>query len=134
MVARVFIRSSMPVGLVRVPHGWWKPESAGDADTMSSLWAFADAQLTADDDPDLIDREQGIPHMKGVPCRVTALTATEVDKLEATFGPTDRLPKGPEGKVMQFHGEVPDFMADEEFGEGVEFEAIELSLYARASI
>lgn len=134
MLGRVFVRSSMPAGLVRVPHGWWKPESQPGLKTMSGMWAFADAQLTADDDPELIDREQGIPHMKGAPCRVTKLNQAEVAELEATFGPTDRLPRGPEGKVTRPGGPVPDFMRDEEFGNGVEFDAVQLSLYGRSSV
>jgi len=134
MVGRVFVRSSMPKGLVRVPHGWWKPESQPGLKNMSGMWAFADAQLTADDDPELIDREQGIPHMKGAPCRVMKLNQAEVAELEATFGPTDRLPRGPEGKVLRSGAPVPDFMRDDEFGEGVEFDAVQLSLYGRSSL
>jgi len=134
MVARAFARSSMPNGLIRVPHGWWKPESEPGLKNLSGMWAFADAQVTPDDDPDLIDREQGIPHMKGVRCRLTRLGDNEVKSLEAQFGPTDRLPKGPEGKVTQPKTPVPDFMRDEDFGDGVEFEAVELSLYGRSSL
>ena len=134
VAGRVFVRSSMPQGLVRVPHGWWKPESKPGLENLSGMWAFADAQLTADDDPDLIDREQGIPHLKGVPCRLMKLAATEVAKLEATFGPTDRLPRGPEGKVLRSKGLPDDFMFDADFGDGVEFEAVELSLYGRTSL
>jgi len=85
MVARAFVRSSMPAGLVRVPHGWWKPESRQGSGSMSGMWAFADAQLTPDDDPALVDREQGIPHMKGMPCRVARLPAAEVAELEGLF-------------------------------------------------
>jgi anaerobic selenocysteine-containing dehydrogenase len=141
MKARVFVRSSMPSGLVRVPHGWWKPESESGLAVMSGMWDFADAQLTADDDPELIDREQGIPHLKGTPCRVSALEAEAVQALEARFGASARLPKGPEGKVLRSDAHASasaragaDFMHDEEFGDGVEFEAIELSLYGRSSL
>ena len=134
MVGRVFVRSGMPTGLVRVPHGWWKPESRPGLRTMSGMWSFADAQLTADDDPDLIDLEQGIPHMKGVPCRMTRLDKAEVAELEAEYGPTDRLPRGPEGKVQRPTTPAVDFMHDEDFGDGVEFEAVELSLYGRTSL
>ncbi|MBT6274696.1 MAG: molybdopterin-dependent oxidoreductase [Chromatiales bacterium] len=134
MLGRVFVRSSMPKGLVRVPHGWWKPESQPGLRNMSGMWAFADAQVTADDDPGLIDLEQGIPHMKGAPCRVTKLADDEVAKLEAEFGPTDRLPKGPEGRIAKPSVASKDFMYDDEFGDGVEFEAVELSLYGRSSL
>ena len=134
MVARIVARDSMPAGLVRVPHGWWKPESERGLKVMSGLWAFSDAQLTPDDDPGLIDREQGIPHMKGVPCRLSALPDAEVRALEAQFGPTDRLPLGPEGRVAPSRVQPGDFMADEVCGDGVEFEAAELALYGRHSL
>ena len=81
MKGRVFVRSSMPKGLVRVPHGWWKPESEPGLDVMSGMWDFADVQLTADDDPERVDREQGVPHMKGNPCQVTLLNAQAVKAL-----------------------------------------------------
>ena len=101
---------------------------------MSGMWAFSDAQLTADDHPDLIDREQGIPHIKGVPCRLSALPEAEVRALEAQFGPIDRLPLGPEGRVAPSRVQAGDFMADEISGDGVEFEAVELALYGRNSL
>ena len=54
------------------PHGWWKPESRKGLENMSGMWNFSDAQITTDDDPKLIDREQGIPHLKGCPCSVSS--------------------------------------------------------------
>ena len=131
MLGRVFVRSSMPKGLVRVPHGWWKPESAKGLENMSGMWSFSDAQLTADDDPNLIDLEQGIPHLKGVPCYLAKLIQPEVKVLEEVYGPTDNLLRGPEGKVLRSDARKDDFMYDEEFGRGIEFDAIELSLYGR---
>lgn len=133
MLGRVFIRSSMPAGLVRVPHGWWKPESRAGLENMSGMWAFSDAQITPDDDPELLDVEQGIPHMKGAPCSLTKLTEAEVEALEAEFGPTDDLPRGPEGKVLRSDARPNDIMFDEEMGDGIEFEAAELSDYGRPS-
>ena len=134
MVGRVFVRTTMPDGLVRVPHGWWKPESSPSPENRSGMWSFADAQLTPDDDPELIDREQGIPHLKGAPCRLEKLSPKEVAALEAEYGPTTRLPRGPEGKVSRVVNRTQDFMHDEQFGDGVEFEAVELSLYGRTSL
>ncbi|NNL66542.1 MAG: molybdopterin-dependent oxidoreductase, partial [Myxococcales bacterium] len=68
------IRDDMPRGLIRVPHGWWKPETAqGDAQ-LSGAWLHADAQICPDDE-DFLDREQGIPHFKGVPARIDKLPA-----------------------------------------------------------
>jgi len=67
------IRSDMPVGLLRVPHGWWKPEMPqGDAQGLSGAWLHADAQICPDDD-DFLDQEQGVPHFKGVPARILKL-------------------------------------------------------------
>jgi anaerobic selenocysteine-containing dehydrogenase len=66
---KVAVRADMPRNLVRVPHGWWKPELPQGAEHLSGAWEFADAQITRDD-ADFRDREQGIPHLKGLPCRV----------------------------------------------------------------
>ena len=134
MVGRVYYRSSMPKGLVRVPRAWWKPESRSGLENMNGMWTFNDGQVTSDDDPDLLDREQGIPHMKGAPCSMTKLTAAEVEKLEAEFGTTNELPRGPEGKTLRSKDTKADFMFDEEFGDGVEFDAAALSVYGRYSL
>jgi anaerobic selenocysteine-containing dehydrogenase len=69
MRARASIREDMPVGLVRVPHGWWKPETRQGKDSLSSAWQLSDALVSRDDD-EFLDLEQGIPHLKGVPCRI----------------------------------------------------------------
>jgi len=71
---RTSFKGNMPEGLLRVPHGWWKPEMERGADSLSGAWDYADAQICPDDD-DFLDREQGIPHFKGVPCRLTKLPA-----------------------------------------------------------
>lgn len=134
MVARVFVRSSMPTGLVRVPHGWWKPEASFNMKSMSGMWHFSDAQLTPDDDPDWLDAEQGIPHMKGQRCAVEKLSAEELTALEAEYGKTDKLTRGPEGKVLRSDAKTADFMYDADVGDGVEFEAVELSIYGRATL
>ncbi|MEM7423321.1 MAG: molybdopterin dinucleotide binding domain-containing protein, partial [Pseudomonadota bacterium] len=131
---RVYVRSSMPRGLVRVPHGWWKPESERGGKILSGMWDFADAQMTPDDDPDLVDLEQGIPHLKGVPCRVTKLTARDVARLERIYGPTDELPRGPEGKVLRSDAKSADFMEDDSFTTDVEFQAVELSLWGKSTL
>ena len=115
-------------------NAWWKPESRGGLENMMGMWAFNDGQVTTDDDPELLDLEQGIPHMKGTPCSMIRMTAAEVAELEAEFGPTDELPRGPEGKMLRSRGLESDFMYDEDFGEGVEFEAAALSLYGRHSV
>ena len=65
----VSIRDTMPDGLVRVPHGWWKPEMQQGFDVLSGARKYSDAQLCRDDE-DYLDREQGIPHLKGVACRI----------------------------------------------------------------
>ena len=131
---RVFVRSSMPRGLVRVPHGWWKPESTPGLKTLSGMWDFTDAQLIPDEDPEFIDREQGIPHMKGLPCNVRKLSEHEVQKLEAEYGPTSDLPVGPEGKRIETESDPTDLMYDEAMGYDVEFDAVELSRYGRLTL
>ena len=100
---------------------------------MSGMWDFSDAVITADDDPDLIDREQGVPHLKGMRCALEKLPASEVAKLEEQYGPTNEIPRGPEGKVLRSKSKKDDFMYDDLAGDGVEFEAIELSIYGRTS-
>lgn len=134
MKGRVYVRTSMPKGLVRIPHGWWKPESRRGGDVLSGMWDFSDAQMTPDDDPDLIDLEQGIPHLKGVPCRVTKLGAEDVARLEAIYGSTDELPRGPEGKVLRSDAKTADFMIDDSFTTDVEFQAVELSLWGKSTL
>ncbi len=133
MVGRVYVRRGMPKGLVRVPHGWWKPEAKTGLEELSGMWSFADAQMTPDDDPELIDREQGIPHMKGMPCAVHLLTEDEVRELELVFGPTEAMPHAVEKNVRQRDPKGVDFMEDVEFGEDVEFQAVDLALYGRSS-
>ena len=63
----------MPKGLVRVPHGWWKPETKQGADHLSSAWIHADAQICPDSS-DYLDREQGIPHFRGMACSIRKLS------------------------------------------------------------
>lgn len=69
---RVAIKDAMPDGLVRLPHGWWKPEMEQGKEVLSGARKYSDAQLARDDD-DFLDREQGIPHLKGIPCRIVKL-------------------------------------------------------------
>ena len=69
---QVSFAGHMPEGLLRVPHGWWKPEMPRGDECLSGAWDFADAQICPDDD-DFLDREQGIPHFKGLPCRIVKL-------------------------------------------------------------
>ena len=66
---KVAVRDDMPAGLVRIPHGWWLPEEAGSPERLSGAWEMADAQLCRDDE-EFLDAEQGIPHLKGIPCKV----------------------------------------------------------------
>ena len=100
---------------------------------MSGMWSFADALITEDEAPDLIDLEQGVPHMKGAPCKLTKLNQAEVARLEAEYGPTNDLPRGPEGKILRTKNATAAFMEDKDFSGEVEFEAVELSLYGRKS-
>ena len=72
---KVAIKDSMPDGLVRVPHGWWKPEMEQGAGKLSGALKYADAMLCRDDE-DYLDQEQGIPHLKGIPCQILKVAAT----------------------------------------------------------
>ena len=54
----------MPDGLLRIPHGWWKPEMEQGLGKLSGALRFGDSMLCPDDE-DYLDREQGIPHLKG---------------------------------------------------------------------
>lgn len=61
---KVAVRDDLPEGLIRVPHGWWLPEE-------KDLGAFEHNDgIVIPDSDEYLDREQGIPHLKGVPCRV----------------------------------------------------------------
>lgn len=67
---KVAVRDNMPDNLVRIPHGWWRPEAAqGLANGLSDALKYSDAMLCPDDEA-FLDREQGIPHLKGIPCRI----------------------------------------------------------------
>jgi len=70
--ARVEIQDEMPVGVVRVPHGWWQPEREEGDGSLSGAWEHADAQISPDDDENL-DLEQGVPQFKGLACRIQPL-------------------------------------------------------------
>lgn len=134
-VMRTDLREQMPRGLVRVPHGWWKPESAPGRPHLSGMWTFSDAQLSGDDDPSLMDVEQGVPHLKGVPCRLRPLDAAELAALEAEFGKSTALPPGPRPHIATSARSAPeDFMYDPAVGDGVEFRATELAMYGKGSL
>ena len=79
VVAKVSLQPNMLRGHVRVPHGWWYPETRGDL-ALAGAFVSSDAVLCADDD-EFLDAEQGIPHFKGfagrvVPCDPPAGMAT----------------------------------------------------------
>jgi anaerobic selenocysteine-containing dehydrogenase len=71
---KVALRDAMPDGLVRIPHGWWKPEMEQGGRHLSGALVYADSLLCPDDE-DYLDREQGIPHLKGIPCRIDRLAS-----------------------------------------------------------
>ena len=66
--AKVSLQEGMRQGHVRVPHGWWYPETRGSVD-LAGAFVSSDAVLTGDSD-DILDYEQGIPHFKGFPGRL----------------------------------------------------------------
>ncbi len=69
--AQLAIRDSILPGHLRVPHGWWYPELRGNAE-LAGAFISSDAVLCGDSD-DLLDREQGTPHFKGYPGRLTPI-------------------------------------------------------------
>ena len=62
------VQESMKTGHLRVPHGWWYPETRGKHE-LAGAFISSDAVLCSDDD-EYLDYEQGIPHFKGFPGRV----------------------------------------------------------------
>ncbi|THH34729.1 dehydrogenase [Aliishimia ponticola] len=76
---QVEINPSMPDDLVRVPHGWWKPEMEIGHGKLSGAMLHADS-LMCRDDPEYMDIEQGIPHLKGIPCRINKITTDATKK------------------------------------------------------
>ncbi len=70
VTAQLSVQPSMKVGHVRVPHGWWYPETRG-SQSLAGAFVSSDAVLCSDDD-EFLDREQGVPHFKGFPGRVVA--------------------------------------------------------------
>ena len=85
VVAKVSIQESMKEKHVRVPHGWWYPEMRGKAELAGSFIS-SDAVLCPDQ-PEMLDHEQGIPHFKGFPGKVTRLA-------EAPTGLPDQVVNG----------------------------------------
>ena len=69
VAAKVLVQGSMKEGHIRVPHGWWFPEMRGTA-PLAGAFISSDAVLCPDSD-EYLDYEQGIPHFKGFPGRVT---------------------------------------------------------------
>lgn len=131
---RVYSRSGMPSGLVRVGHGWWKPESQGGTEQMSGMWDFCDAVISADDDPDLIDTEQGVPHLKGMPCALEPLNSSELAKLEMQYGKTEDMPRAVEKPNRREKVVNSDFMYDELKTDQVEFDVMQLSIHGQRQI
>jgi len=73
VLAKVELQSGMRHGHLRVPHGWWYPETRGEVD-LAGAFVSSDAVLAGDTD-DLVDHEQGVPHFKGYPGRLTPCEA-----------------------------------------------------------
>jgi anaerobic selenocysteine-containing dehydrogenase len=67
------LSEDMHPDLVRVPHGWWKPEMPKGDPELSGAWDYSDGVLL-DDDPAHLDPEQGLPDLRGGRrCRVTLM-------------------------------------------------------------
>ena len=76
VTAQVAIQSSMKEGHIRVPHGWWYPESRGQQ-SLAGAFISSDAVLCSDEDAHL-DHEQGVPHFKGFPGRIVKTTQPDI--------------------------------------------------------
>ncbi len=68
------IDANQPAGSIRVPHGWWKPETAqGLAEGLSGALQLNDGMLFPDESWNL-DGPQGVPGLRGsIHVRVTKL-------------------------------------------------------------
>lgn len=75
VLAKVQIQPGMRPGHLRVPHGWWYPETRGALD-LAGAFVSSDAVLTPDDD-EFLDHEQGVPHFKGYPGRLVSCDAPD---------------------------------------------------------
>lgn len=73
--AKISVQASMKTGHIRVPHGWWYPELRGQQ-PLAGAFISSDAVLCSDDD-EFLDYEQGIPHFKGFPGKITKCEAPE---------------------------------------------------------
>ena len=78
--AQLSVQSSMKPGHLRVPHGWWYPETRGQ-EKLAGAFLSSDAVLCSDAD-EFLDHEQGIPYFKGFPGRV--VRASKPDAIEVT--------------------------------------------------
>ena len=75
---QIEVKEEMPDGLVRLSHGWWKPEMEQGAGRLSGALKYADAMLARDDE-EYLDAEQGIPHLKGVACQIRKSAPLDVN-------------------------------------------------------
>ena len=74
--AELSIKANMKEGHLRVPHGWWYPETVGRAQ-LAGAFLSSDAVLCSDED-EFLDAEQGIPHFKGFPARIVKAARPEL--------------------------------------------------------
>ncbi|MEY4126791.1 MAG: hypothetical protein RL737_980 [Bacteroidota bacterium] len=69
---RSWLSNDTAPDVVRVPHGWWYPETTGSEEpgaALSSLWKSADAVILHDSD-EYCDKEQGNFQLRGLACKV----------------------------------------------------------------
>ena len=76
VTAQVSIQSSMKEGHIRVPHGWWYPESRGQ-ENLAGLLSPA-MRFCVRTKRRIFDHEQGVPHFKGFPGRIVKTTQPDV--------------------------------------------------------
>ena len=78
VTAQISVQESMREGHVRVPHGWWYPETRGE-EKLAGAFISSDAVLCSDDD-EFLDLEQGVPHFKGFPGRIFKVTPPVISR------------------------------------------------------
>ena len=79
--AQLSVQASMKQVHLRVPHGWWYPETRGQ-EHLAGAFLSSDAVLCSDAEG-FLDYEQGIPHFKGFPGRVVKAAKPDAIRLEA---------------------------------------------------
>jgi hypothetical protein len=100
------------------------PQGNGE---LSGAHKYADAQLCPDDE-DYLDREQGIPHLKGIPCRISVLPEEQTLAMQPAPASTEAnrafMVEANQGGALS-----GDFMADKIIDANLGYDATQLREY-----